>query len=148
MNLSHIPAREPGVADLPHLLTALGVCKESLIQITGPDGLGALLWFCRHGFEHAAYVKCGAPCPSEPADTLIAPHAMSPEALIALLDSAPKVRPGGALIVQALRSAAESTDELPALLERFGYRITARFDRGDRELIAARRVASTYARAA
>jgi hypothetical protein len=152
MSVDELPARNPGATALPELLAELGVCKDSLIQITGPDGLGMLLWFCRHGYEHAAYVKCGAPCPSEPADALVAPHAMTREAVLQLLDGRARVRPGGALVLQVLNEPANapgaSETDPGELLERFGYRIMARIGRGDRELIAARRRATVYAEAA
>jgi hypothetical protein len=148
MNVTPFPAARPGAVDLAGLLGELGVGKESLIQISGPDGLGALLWLCRRGYEHASYVKCGCPCPSEAADALIAPHAMALEALARLLERGPRVRPGGALVIQVRADAPGGETAVQALLERFGYSIERRFDRGVRRLVAARRTGAPYARAA
>jgi hypothetical protein len=145
MSVTELSAGRPGATDLAGLLARLGVGKDSQIRITGPDGLGALLWLCRHGFEHAAYVKCGAPCPGEPADALIAPHAIDRAALGQLLAES-KLGAGGALVVQVLGVDREGA--LADLLHLYGYEIEARFDRGGRELIAARRIETPHARAA
>jgi hypothetical protein len=148
MSVTRFPAPREGAVDLAGLLGELGVCKDSLIQISGPDGLGALLWLCRHGYEHAAYVKCGRPCPSETADALLAPHAMALEDLARLLEHGPRVRAGGALLIQVRADAPGGEAAVQALLERFGYRIERRFDRGERRLVAARRTGTPYAHAA
>jgi hypothetical protein len=137
--------RRQGETDLAGLLAGLGVGPDSQIRITGPDGLGALLWLCRHGFEHAAYVKRGAPCPAEPAQALIAPHAMTREELEQLLAEA-RLDVGGALVVQVL--GVDRANAIGTLFARHGYQIAARFDRGGRELIGARRIETTQARAA
>jgi hypothetical protein len=148
MSVTEFPAPRTSAVDLAGLLDELGVCKESLIQISGPDGLGALLWLCRHGYEHAAYVKCGRPCPSEAADALIAPHAMALEDLAGLLERGPRVRVGGALVIQVRADAPGGETAVQALLERSGYHIERRFDRGERRLVAARRTRRPYAHAA
>lgn len=148
MNVTRFPAPRAGSVDLAGLLAELGVGRDSLIQISGPDGLGALLWLCRHGYAHAAYVKCGRPCPSEAADALIAPHAMALEDLAWLLDRGPKVRPGGALVIQVRADTPDGEAAVERLLERFGYHIERRFDRGERRLVAARRTGAPCARAA
>jgi hypothetical protein len=148
MNVTRFPATRPGSVDLAELLGELGVGKDSQIQISGPDGLGALLWLCRRGYEHAAYVKCGRPCRSEVADALIAPHAMAMEDLARLLDCGPRVRPGGALVIQVRADAPGGETAVQALLEQSGYSIERRFDRGVRRLVAARRTSAPYARAA
>lgn len=148
MSVTPFSAPRARSVDLAGLLAELDVGKTSLIQISGPDGLGALLWLCRHGYEHAAYVRCGCPCPSEAADALIAPHAMALEDLARLLDGGPKVRPGGALVVQVRADAPGGEAAVRSLLERFSYQIERRFDRGERRLVAARRTGAPNARAA
>jgi hypothetical protein len=145
MSVTELSGRRAGATDLAELLARLGVSKDSQIRVAGPDGLGALLWLCRRGYEHAAYVKRGAPCPGEPAQAVIAPHAISRDELERLLTET-KLRPGGALVVQV--EGVDREGALAALLGRFGYRIAARFDRGGRELIAARRIETASARAA
>jgi hypothetical protein len=148
MSVTRFVTSRAGAVDLAGLLGELGVGKESLIQISGPDGLGALLWLCRRGYEHAAYVKSGRPCPSETADALIAPHPLALEELEHLLERGPRVRPGGALVIQVRADAQGGEAAVQALLERFGYRVERRFDRGERRLVAARRTGTSYARAA
>jgi hypothetical protein len=135
MSVTELSARRAGATDLAGLLSGLGVCKESQIQIAGPDGLGALLWLCRHGYEHVAYVKGGAPCPGEPVEVLIAPHAMTGDELARLLARAAKLPAGGVLVVQVLGDSRDAS----ALLEQSGYEIADRIRRGDRELITARK---------
>jgi hypothetical protein len=148
MSVTRFATSRAGAVDLAGLLGELGVGKESLIQISGPDGLGALLWLCRRGYEHAAYVKCGRLCPSETADALIAPHPLALEELGHLLERGPRVRPGGALVIQVRADAPGGEAAVQALLERFGYRVEQHFDRGERRLVAARRTGTSYARAA
>jgi hypothetical protein len=144
MNVTPLPDRAPPVARLSDVLSALGVGHESLIQVAGPDGLPALLWLCRQGYDHAAYVRCDAPRPPEPADALIIPHAACAASLGRLLAGAPRVRRDGVLVVQARTGEADVAD----LLHDLGWDIVLRHGRGGRELIAARRSVPALSRAA
>jgi hypothetical protein len=147
MNVTPLPDRAPHTARLSDVLAALGVDRESLIQVAGPDGLPALLWLCRQGFDHAAYVRCDAPRPPEPADALIIPHAACAASLARLLEGAPRVRAGGVLVVQARTCEAEDT-AVRDLLHDLGWEVVLREGRGGRELIAARRAVPALSRAA
>jgi hypothetical protein len=146
MNVAPLPDRA-SPARLSDVLAALGIGPESLIQVAGPDGLPALLWLCRQGYDHAAYVRCDAPRPPEPADALIIPHAACAASLARLLAGAPRVRPGGVLVVQARTYSADET-AVSDLLHDLGWAIVLRHGRGGRELIAARRADGVLSRAA
>ena len=46
-------------ADLVALLEDVDIHKGSLIRVTGPSGLSALLWLCRHDYEEVGYLRPG-----------------------------------------------------------------------------------------
>ena len=123
---------------LAELLRRAGLGKSSNIQVTGPAGLPALLWFCRHGYEHVGYVRGGS-CPSESGDLVLALQNASPERLEALLARGPHPHAGGVLIVQTPATADEAAPTTRDLLRRHGYRIERRVRGRHRELIVARR---------
>jgi hypothetical protein len=153
MRTSLTTTANPG-ANLPDIFQYAGVDRRSLIQITGPDALPALLWLCRQGYESVGYVRSGAPHPAEPIDALIIPHACTADELLSLLDGAPRVRAGGALILHTAQgtgapdSGAQNKD-IETVLERFGYHVAGRFGRGAHAVSVARRGSPlAYAQAA
>lgn len=120
------------------LLESAGVARSSTIRVTGPSGLPALLWLCRHGFEKVGYLKPGPGCPHEDADVLLIAHTCPPAWLERLLATGPHVREGGLLI---FRSALPGgvPDPIHALLERNGYAVERCVHGAHRELHVARR---------
>jgi hypothetical protein len=136
-----------GASALSDVFEEAGIDRQSFIQITGPDALISLLWLCRHGFEHVGYARCGAPHPTESVDALIIPHRSTADEVLAMLDGAPSVRPGGVLV---FRSAAAPGDApLESVLGRFGYHVERRYGAGRNSLYVARRVVPlAYAKAA
>jgi len=127
---------------LGDLLTQAGVDKSSSVHVTGPAGLAALLWFCRHGYDQVGLIGAGR-CPANDCDLLLAPQTCDLTALAAMLDHGPHPRPGGVLIVQTPAPgapAANRRDPVHALLERSGYRVERCVRGHHRDLHVARRV--------
>src|SRR5579859_8285278 len=92
---------------LTDLLHGAGLTKADTIRITGPAGLAALLWFCRHGYEQVGYVSAGrAPC--EDGDLLLVPQTCTVDELERMLQNGPRPRQGGVLIVQTPQLAADA----------------------------------------
>ena len=123
------------------LLKRAGVDKSSVIRITGPAGLAALLWFCRHGYEQVGYVR-GGPCPADDGDLVLAPQTCDVGALEAILKRGPHPRAGGVLIVQTpipQNTATGAPDPVHDLLSRSGYRVERCLRGHHRELHVARR---------
>jgi hypothetical protein len=125
---------------LMSLLERAQVTKSSLIRVTGPSGLSALLWLCRHGFEQVGYLRPGAG-PHEAPDALIVAHTCDEASLEALLSGGPHVREGGALVFQSPLPPALGirADPIHRLLERHGYAIEQCHHGHRRELHVARR---------
>src|SRR5271155_5701298 len=77
---SPVPRADPRGSSLSRTLTDLlqsaGLSKADTIRITGPAGLAALLWFCRHGYEQVGYVSTRRGC-SEEGDLLLVPQTCS-----------------------------------------------------------------------
>jgi hypothetical protein len=135
---------------LGDLLKRAGVDKSSTIRITGPAGLAALLWFCRHGYEQVGYVR-GGPCPSEDGDLVLAPQTCGVEALETILKRGPHPRAGGVLIVQTPipnDATAGAADPAHELLRRSGYRVERCVRGHHREFHVARRHESAERRTA
>jgi hypothetical protein len=123
------------------LLKGAGVDKTSIIRITGPAGLAALLWFCRHGYEQVGYVRAG-PCPADDGDVVLAPQTCDVGELEALLKRGPHPRAGGVLIVQTPipdDATPGRGDPVHELLNRNGYRVERCLRGHHRELHVARR---------
>ncbi|WP_304177657.1 hypothetical protein [Phenylobacterium aquaticum] len=136
-------------APLISLLDKAQVDRTSPIGVTGPSGLSALLWLCRHGFEQVGYLKPG--CTQEHPDALLVAHTCDVEALDRLLVHGPYVREGGVLIFQSplpLDRADAGTDPVHRLLERRGYTVERCLRGGHRELTVARRRRRIWAQAA
>jgi hypothetical protein len=137
---SEVP-RVPLAADLlSSVLTDAGLDKTSTINVTGKDGLAPLIWLCRHGFDHVAYVRSGPGCPRQAADALLVLHTTPLAELERLLAEPGQLREGGVLIIQTpdLR-ASDGRDPIHALLRRAGYRIERCIMRRNGELHVARR---------
>jgi hypothetical protein len=125
---------------LADLLQGAGVDKTSKIRVTGPAGLAALLWFCRHRYEQVGFVKSG-PSPSDDGDLLIVPQTCDIDALAAILQRGPHARQGGVLIVQTPEpdETAAGPDPVHSLLRKSGYRVERCLHGHHRELHVARR---------
>jgi hypothetical protein len=124
---------------LTDLLQGAGVGKADTIRVTGPAGLAALLWFCRHGYEQVGYVSSGrGPC--EEGDLLLAPQTLSVGELEQILRCGPRPRPGGVLIVQTPQQEPGSPrDPVHDLLGGAGYEVERCLHGRHRELHVARR---------
>lgn len=136
--LANTPRREP----LAELLDAAGVGRASRILVTGPGGLPALLWFCRHGYEQAGYVASNQARPCEDADALIVAHTCDAAWLEGLLAHGPHVREGGVLIVRSPSPPAQGRDPVHAALARHGLAVERCVRGARRELHVARRLAA------
>jgi len=126
---------------LADLLRRAGVDKSSTIRVTGPAGLAALLWFCRHGYEQVGYVR-GGPCPAEDGDLVLAPQTCDVGALAGILAKGPHPRAGGVLIVQTPipdSATPAGADPVHELLARCGYNVERCVRGHHRELHVARR---------
>jgi hypothetical protein len=133
---------------LADLLQSVGVSKTSVIRVTGPSSLSALLWFCRHGYDHVGYVRPGEGCPHEEPDAMLVAHTCNELELKRLLSVARQVRPDGVFIFQ-FRSAGDAGPmAVEWLLDRAGFTTDRRLQRGRRALFVARRRAVALRKAA
>jgi hypothetical protein len=124
-------------AALGRVLQQAGLTKASVIRVTGPAGLTAGLWLCRHGYERAAYVHRNWVGTPGSADALLAPHACGAEELAELLQAGACLREGGVLIAQ---TASDRPGEgLAALLAQLGYQLEHRLSDKGRDVFVARR---------
>lgn len=130
-------------ATLTRLLQRAGLSKESVIRVTGPAGMTAIMWLYRHGYERAAYVHANWVATMQTADALLVPHTCEAPELRDLLQSGSGLREGGVLIVQTSAEASvPGLDSVPAILEPLGYRVEYRLDERGRDVCVARRVGS------
>lgn len=124
---------------LTELLAGAGVSKTDTIRVTGPAGLAALLWFCRHGYEQVGYVSMGrGPC--DDSDLLLVPQTCAIQDLERILRAGPHPRDGGVLIVQTPETCDHGGDAVQDLLGRAGYRVERCLRGRHRELHVARRL--------
>ena len=121
------------------ILRQAGIDKQSAILITGPAGLAALLWFCRHDYQHVGYARTGR-APANDSDLLLVPQTCDAEHLGRILEEGPHVRHGGVLIVQTPEPVGSGVDPIHSLLRRFGFRIERCLHGRHREMHVARRV--------
>jgi hypothetical protein len=141
--VSPVPRADRRGSSLSHtlsdLLQSAGLGKADTIRVTGPAGLAALLWFCRHGYDQVGYVSTGrGPC--EDGDLLLVPQTCTVGELEQILQSGPRPRPGGVLIVQTPQEVSESgRDPVHDLLARAGYQVERCLHGRHRELHVARR---------
>lgn len=132
------------------MLERAGIGRSSLIRVTGPSGLSALLWLCRHGFEQVGYVRSGQGSPHEAPDALLIAPTCDELALRRLLVAGPHVRDGGVLVFQSPLSATEDdqADPIHRLLARSGYEVEQCLHGRRRELHVARRLPHDLKKAA
>jgi hypothetical protein len=139
--MSESPAGELAQpASLATLLERAGVSKSSVIRVTGPSSLSALLWLCRHGYEQVGCIRAdqGWPHEDQP-DAILVAHTCGEPELRLLAAAARQLCPGGVLVVR-LRAGTESSPlGLQRLLELFGLSVEHRIESGRTALIVARR---------
>lgn len=136
-------------ASLVAFLERAGVTRSSLIRVTGPSALSALLWLCRHGYDQVGYVRAGEGSPhEEEPDAIIVAHTCNELDLKRLLAVGRDVRPGGAFIFQLRSGPQASAAGVEWLLEQSGFSIERRVDGERRALIIARRRAVAIRQAA
>ncbi|MET0273452.1 MAG: hypothetical protein ABW360_10715, partial [Phenylobacterium sp.] len=125
---------------LKSLLDQAGIGKDSLIRVTGPSGLSALLWLCRRGYDRVGYVRPGQGCPHEEPDALLVAHTCDAACLGRLLATGPYVREGGVLIFRSPQPdrAGPGGDPIHRILERGGYAVERCLHGAHRELHVAR----------
>ncbi|WP_309644489.1 hypothetical protein [Phenylobacterium sp.] len=138
----------PHSSSLIDLLEEVEVHKSSLIRVTGPSGLPAVLWLCRHGYEQVGYLRADQRGPHEPADAVLVAHTCDEAGLTRVLAAGPLVRAGGVLIVQTQQIAANDGDPIRDRLEQAGYEIVRRLVGCRREVHVALRRASAFQKAA
>jgi hypothetical protein len=145
------PARMRPLADdcsLTGIFSNAGITKSSVIRVTGPAGLPALLWFCRHGFEKVGYVRAGSRA-SDDGDLLLITQTCGIELLDTILATGSHPRPGGILIAQTPDWAAgAASDPVHALLATRGYDVERCLHGRRKELHVARRRSRVLQRAA
>ncbi|MBU1377354.1 MAG: hypothetical protein KKE02_13100 [Alphaproteobacteria bacterium] len=130
----------PPVGDpLVWLLRSAGVDRSSLIRVTGPSGLSALMWLCRHGYQQVGYLKSGRGCPHEAPDALVVAHTCGAAWLARLLETGPHVREGGVLVFLSPLPEAQAADPIHRLLAAHGYDVERCVHGARRELHVARR---------
>ena len=133
---------------LTDLLRRAGVDKSSTIRVTGPAGLAALLWFCRHGYDRVGFVRGGAG-PADDGDLVLVPQTCDVGALEAILTNGPHPREGGVLIVQPPEpDTAVVANPVHELLARRGFHVERCLRGHHRELHVARRGAMSPGRKA
>lgn len=133
---------------LSYLLEEAGVHRDSIIRVTGPHGLAALLWLCRHGYEQAGYLRPEGFSAMAEAEVMIVSGPLDALALDALLDHGPRLCEGGLMIVQTPCAALGDPEAPHRIFRRHGMVVTRRLNRHGRQLCLARRAAGVEARAA
>ena len=125
---------------MARVLRQAGVARDSVIRVTGPSGLTAVLWLYRHGYEKAAYVHANWVSSTRTADALLIPHPCHGEELAGLLERGDCLREGGVLIVQTPAHLTDfELDQIGSLLEMHGYEPGQRvFEKGAAVFIARR----------
>ena len=135
-------------APLEELLAAVGVSKSSVIRITGPSALGALLWFCRHDFDEVGYVRPGDGAPHESPDAIIVAHTCNDQELKSLLAVARQVKPGGVFLFRCRVPGQSTLMAVDWLLQQAGFVTERQIIGHGRALVVARRRAAQMLRAA
>jgi hypothetical protein len=148
-----MPTSKPGglveTADLVALLERAGVTKSSLIRVTGPSALSALLWLCRHGYDRVGYIRSDDCGPHEPEpDAILVAHTCNEIDLKRLLTVGRHVRPGGAFIFQVRTDRSANPLAVDWLLQKAGFVVEQRLNGGRRALVVARRRALALRQAA
>lgn len=134
---------------LEAFLESAGVDKSSVIRVTGPSALSALLWLCRHGYDRVAYVRAAEASPHEDsADAILVAHTCRDLDVTRMLSVARQARPGGVFIFRLRTGPGRSAVDLTATLRQCGFTLERRLEGRRRALIVARREASIARRAA
>lgn len=130
-------------------LAQAGVDRSSVIRVTGPSALSAMLWLCRHGYDQVGYIRpeAGSPHEEEP-DAIIVAHTCGELELKHLLSVGRRVRPGGAFVFRLRTGPGSSPLAVEWMLKQAGFSIEGRLDGERRALIVARHTALALAKAA
>lgn len=142
MSLSSSSTASPSQT-LSELLRSGGITPASIVRVTGPGALSALIWLCRHGYEKVGCLKAGQRSPADDAEALLVARTCTPAVLEALLAAGPHVCCGGVMIVQA-----EPAAPVEGVFHRYGFRVERRLRGRHREVLVARRMAAGLRRAA
>jgi hypothetical protein len=130
-------------AALAQALQRASVGKESLVCVTGPAALTAMLWLARRGFQRAVLASSGGIRPGEPADALLVPHACSGDEIRSLLSTGGWLREGGMLIVQTASGQSDGGPGDPsAALAALGFELHCKLTDKGRTVLIARRAGS------
>jgi hypothetical protein len=122
------------------LLENAGVTKSSVIRVTGPGSLPALLWLCRHGYDQVGCMRAGQNSPHEDdPDAIVVAHTCGDLELKLLLPMSREVRPGGLFIFRLRTCPGSSPVGLQWLLKKFGLVVEHRIENSRRAVIVARR---------
>jgi hypothetical protein len=125
-------------------LAGLGIRKTSAIHLVGGDALASLRWLCRHGFDKVAILADARAAP-EPADLLLALDGSRDTLLQQFGGGAPRLRPGGIVIIRTRLRRRADREQASQLLRRHGLRIERQLRGGRRDVCVARRTASVAA---
>jgi hypothetical protein len=143
MAIRTVQPAQPLAADgdaLTRVLQQAGVTKNSVVRVTGPAGLTAIYWLCRHGYERAAYVHPNRVATMEPADALLVPQTCGTQALADLLKGGGCLREGGVLVVQTPSGGfVLGGNSVSTVLEPLGYQVEQRLIDKGRDVYIARR---------
>lgn len=124
---------------LSQLLSESGVQPGSVIRVTGPGSLPALLWLCRRGYEKVGCLQAGQRAPADDAQALLVAHTATANWLSDLLDRGPHVREGGVMIVQTAHAPAANDGVVEAVFRGHGFNVVRRLSGAHREVLVARR---------
>jgi len=127
-------------AALARVLHQAGVAKDSLIWVTGPAGLAALIWLGREGYRQASYAHANRIAAMGAADALLIPHACGPADLAEVLRDARCLREGGVLIAQIWTGPSSWPGDADSFIESLGFHVEAHVAEHGRTVCIARRV--------
>jgi hypothetical protein len=128
-------------AALARVLHQAGVAKNSLIWVTGPAGLAALIWLNREGYGQASYAHANRIAAMDAADALLIPHACGPADLAQMLRDAKCLREGGVLIAQIWTGPSSAwPGDAVSFIESLGFHVEGRLAERGRTICIARRI--------
>lgn len=130
---------------LSQLLTEAGVAAGSVIRVTGPGALPALIWLCRRGYARVGCLQAGRRSPADDAQAMLVAHTAAPTWLAELMDRGPHVREGGVMVVQ---TAAANDGEVEEVFRAHGFAVERRLRGRHRDVLVARRRGLQLAEAA
>ena len=124
---------------LTMLLDSAGITRSSVMRVTGPGALTALLWLRRNGYDRVGYGWAGEDAPSHEADAILVAHTCDEITLKRLIAVGRQVRPGGVFVFRhRLKSEGEARG-IEWLLEQAGFTTVRRLNGSRRALVIARR---------